>query len=188
MSYNLGDTWYPHHPDGSPLGDTCKNTRYTVGGDTWYQVVDDFDQDVSWDILNTFVQNTAWDILNDFDQDTAWDILNVFAQATAWDLLNEWSNDTAWNIFPAVIPYIAQFLLRELDSSFALKDVTHGFSVCPIQTNFVVETVIDTNVSMKWSDIITSFKLVPVTYTFSLQHQIVSDFKITRVYNNTRTP
>ena len=224
MSINLGDTWYPHHPDFTPLGDKCKNTRYTTGGDVWYQVVDDFDQDTSWDILNEWVQTTAWDILNSFDSNTAWDILNDFLQAvswdvlndfdqstswdilnifdqdtswdiinetiiqTAWDLLNDFIQDTSWHIHPAAIPYIAQFLINKIRSEFGMERLISNFETSPVGTNFTISSVIEDNVSLKPIDIDTCFIIVPVGYSFTLTNDIVSNFKITRVLNNTRTP
>ena len=224
MSINLGDTWYPHHPDYGPLGDICKNTRYTTGGNIWYQVVDDFDKDTSWDILNEWVQTTAWDILNDFDNNTAWDIINDFLQAvswdvlntfvqstsfdiintfdrdtswdvinewieqTAWDILNDFIQNTSWHIFPASIPYIAQFLINRIRSNFGMELLTSTFEVSPVGTNFTISRVIEDNVSLKPIDIDTSFIIVPVVYTFTLTDSITSNFKITRVLNNTRTP
>jgi hypothetical protein len=188
MSYNLGDTFYPHHPDGSPAGDLCKNTRYTTGGDVFYQVVDEWNQGTSWDILNTFVQNTAWDILNDFDQDTSWDILNAWAQATAWDILNEWKQDTSWNIHPAIINYIAQFILKYIRRDFELRAITSDFALKQIKTNFGIAMTIDDNVSLTPFSGDMSFSIVPITTTFTLRNQLVSNFKITRTYDNTRTP
>jgi hypothetical protein len=188
MSRNLGDTFYPHHPDESPAGDLCKNTRYTVGGDVFYQVVDDFDQDISWDILNEWSQSTSWDILNDFSQNVSWDILNAWAQATAWDILNDFDQDTSWHIHPAIINYIAQFIIKWIDTEFKIDQAKTDFKVCPVVSNFVVSSVIDDNVSIKESNISMSFSIVPAKYTFTLTRSLTSNFKIFRVMDNTRTP
>jgi hypothetical protein len=179
------DEFFMHHPDPTITRDKFLNVP---GGDSWYNVVSDWQQDTSWDILNTWVQNTAWDILNEFDQDTAWDILNVFAQAIAWAILNEWSNDTSWHIHPAVINYIAQFLINQIRSQFEMSPLTSSFDVSPVGTNFTISSVIEDNVSLKPIDIDTCFVIVPVRYTFTLTNDMASNFKITRVLNNTWTP
>ena len=188
MSYNLGDTFYPHHPDGSPLGDVCKNTRYTVGGDVFYQVVDALEQDTSWDILNALEQSTAWDILNLLDQDTSWDILNTLAQATAWDILNDPAQGTSWHIHPAIIDYIARFILKYIETEFSVDNLTTNFTVCPAETSFQVASVIDDNVGVKEITGLTAFNIKQISSDFTLRRSITTNFKITRVLDNTRRP
>ena len=165
MSYNLGDTFYPHHPDFIPLGDKCKNTRYTVGGDVFYQVVDALEQDTSWDILNTLAQATAWDILNNIDQ------------------------DTSWHIHPAIIEYIANFVLKfYIETKFDAGIIPTNFTACPVDSSFQVASVIDDNIGVKELTGQTAFNIEQILTGFTLRQSIPTNFKVTRVLDNTRQP
>jgi len=189
MSYNLGDTFYPHHPNYSPLGDVCKNTRYLTGGDVFYQVVDAKEQDTSWDILNTLEQSTSWDILNSLDQDTSWDILNTLAQATAWDILNNIDQDTSWHIHPAIIEYIANFVLKfYIETKFDAGIIPTNFTACPVDSSFQVASVIDDNIGVKELTGQTAFNIEQILTGFTLRQSIPTNFKVTRVLDNTRQP
>lgn len=126
--------------------------------------------------------------VNNRPGDTWYLLVDEISQGIAWDSITELLQGTSWHIHPAIIPYIIQFLIRELQTDFELSTIQTDFEVLPIQTNFPVTHVIDDNVSMKQSDIITSFQCVPVTYTFSLKNDIQTNFEITRVFDNTRTP
>jgi hypothetical protein len=108
-------------------------------------------------------------------------------QQIAWGILNSIGNLTSWHIHPAIIPFIAQFIVSFIDKSFTLNEVSHDFKVLPIQKNFTVTSVIEDNVSMKPSDLTTSFKLVPIQHSFTLLNNVQTNFKITRVFDNTRS-
>ena len=179
------DSFFMHHPDPSITRDKFLNVP---GGDSFYDVVSDWQQPSSWDILNTFTVDTAWDILNDFDQDTAWDILNTFAQATAWDILNDAQQPFSWNIFEFNIPSIANFIIHELRSTYNLDVLTSTFKVCPIDTNFTVDSVISDNVSIKENNTDMSFTINQIQDTFTLKYEIQTNFKIFRVMDEVLTP
>lgn len=60
MSFVTGDSVFPHHPDDpAPIGDFCVNNR---PGDSWYLVVDDDSQDISWLVLKQGTQESSWHI------------------------------------------------------------------------------------------------------------------------------
>jgi hypothetical protein len=185
----IGDMWYPHEPYPVPVGDRCKNTRFTTGGDIWFDVIDDFTQDTSWDILNEWAQSISWDILNSFDQDTSWDIMNEWVQDTSWDVLNDFAQGTSWHIHPAVIEYITQFVLKYVETNFSISNPdVMSFVIKPTVSNFVISNVMDDNVNLLETNSLMTFEIRPVTTTFSLRHPLVSNFRITRVLDHTRRP
>ena len=110
------------------------------------------------------------------------------AQGIAWDILNELLQGTSWHIHPATIPYIAQFIINELRGDFDIDALTSEFDISPVGTNFAISQVIEDDVSLKPIDIDTLFVIEPTTFAFTLTDDLTSDFKITRVINNTRTP
>jgi hypothetical protein len=126
--------------------------------------------------------------VNNRPGDTFYLVVDEMNIETAWDILNEVLQATSWHIHPAIINYIAQFIIKWIDTEFKVNQATTNFKVCPVVTNFVVSAVIDDNVSIKESNIDMSFSIVPVKYTFTLKRSITSNFKIYRVMDNTRTP
>lgn len=108
---------------------------------------------------------------------------------TAWDILNEVLQATSWHIHPALIPYIINFVVRDIQKSFKVQKITTNFAVCPIQTNFKVSRVIDDSVSLKEVNGDMSFSMKnEIQFDFTLRRPIQTNFKITRVISNTREP
>lgn len=110
------------------------------------------------------------------------------AQGIAWDILNELLQGTSWHIHPSTIPYIAQFIINELQVEFDVDTLTSSFEVSPLGTNFAISQVIEDDVSLLPIDIDTDFVIVPTTFSFTLTDDMTTNFKITRVIDNTRTP
>jgi len=107
----------------------------------------------------------------------------------AWAILNSINYGTSWHIYPAIIPFIQQFLIKYIRAAFELKaGIQTNFAVCPIKTNFDVVSVLPSSISLQQHALTTSFKLNKIQTSFSLTGSIDSNFVITRVYNNTRTP
>ena len=134
----------------------------------WFEVVDAFDLETAWDILNSNAQNIAWDILNVFLQNVAWDILNANEQDTSWDIPVEFCQDTAWNIFPAVLFFIAEFHVKPICLNFKTRDG---------------ETV------EEQYNLITPFTIKhPTQFNFSIKEPIQFTFQIsTRLFGESRT-
>jgi hypothetical protein len=108
---------------------------------------------------------------------------------TAWDILNEVLQATSWHIHPALIPYIINFVVRDIQKSFKVQKITTNFAVCPIQTSFKVSRVITDSVSLKEVNQDMSFSMKnEIQFNFTLRQPIQTNFKITRVFSDTRTP
>lgn len=58
----MGDSAYGPDPYETVNGDRACNTRYNVGGDVAFDVIDESLQEVSWDILHAFTQDISWHI------------------------------------------------------------------------------------------------------------------------------
>jgi hypothetical protein len=107
----------------SVLSDIYTNSRQNVGGNVWYDVIDEKTQDISWDILNVFLQNTAWDTLNENNQGIDWDILNAFLQNTSWAILRDpHFQEIAWSIFPETLFFVQQFFAKAICFDFHTAD------------------------------------------------------------------
>jgi hypothetical protein len=96
------------------LSDVCKNTRFNVGGNVWFDVVDPSEQSTIWSILNTSYQNISWDILNTVSQDISWDIIKAFALNTAWAIVNSNTQNISWTTFARILYYIQKFLVKSI--------------------------------------------------------------------------
>lgn len=126
--------------------------------------------------------------VNNRPGDTFYLVVDEMNIETAWDILTMLTQATSWHIHPAIINYIAQFLIDYIDYTYELKTVDTAISLCPVVTNFEIVEVLDDNVSLKSNLEPTSFSIVPPKYSFTLREPEVSNFKITRVLDNTRTP
>jgi hypothetical protein len=120
----FGDLYFNVNPNLRPTaGDVYTNTRYNVGGDVWFDVLDESSQDTAWDILNAFLQTTAWDILNENTQPIAWDILNTFVQDVSWGIATgDLTQDVAWRIFPAILFFMTQYHVNPIAFNFKTAD------------------------------------------------------------------
>jgi hypothetical protein len=103
------------------------NTRYSVGGNVWFDVIDDPYQATAWDILNDNPQDTAWDILNHNIQPIAWDVLNQINRDIAWDMLNANFQDTAWDILNQNIRSIAWDTLNQFNRDISWDILNTNF-------------------------------------------------------------
>jgi len=179
-----GDTWYPHHPFPVPIGDRCKNTRYTTGGDIWFNVVDDFDQDTSWDIINCTEQDTSWDIINCTEKDTSWDIINDHNQDTSWDIINCTDQDTSWDIVGSTDQDTSWDIQNEWTQNTSwdiIKDFAQDISwqiwrtIYPYIQEFVIKfaktnfdlPVLNRNISVK-----------PIIHNYGVSNVIEDDFSV----------
>jgi hypothetical protein len=174
-----------HHPVPVQTGDKFGNVRKPVGGNVWYNVVDDARADASWDILNDETQDISWDILNDETQNFSWDILNDVTQDFSWDILNDLLQGTSWHIHPAIIEYIQQYLIGYLKTNFEIKKLTTGYAVKPITTNFNVTGEIDTSHKVK-PLILGSFKIKYIQTSFAIREPLIYNYKAVPVNDNTR--
>ena len=100
-------------------------------------------------------QDISWDILKEFTQDVAWSIISTLAE-----------KDVAWHIFPATVPYIANFLLGYARSNFEV-----AVANIPVVSSHSIKQPIKRNFTMQ----------VPITKTFRITRVI--DNVITPVYN-----
>lgn len=108
---------------------------------------------------------------------------------TAWDILNELLKGTSWHIHPALVDYIANYILKAyIETSFDADIVSTNFTVCPVKTSYQVASVTSDNVGVKELTGMTAFTVLPVQTAFTLKRDIVINFKITRVIDNTRQP
>jgi hypothetical protein len=155
--------------------------------DTSWDVINEFAISTAWDILNDATKDTSWDILNDFTKDTAWDILNEFAQSIAWDILNVFEQDFSWNIFAATAPYIQNFLIDYVKRNFDVQILNLNHKICPVTTNFVLQSEIDTSVSIAPIFVGTNHDIEYITTSFSIKEKLQTNFEVTRVFNKTRT-
>lgn len=115
-------------------------------------------------------------------------VVDEYLQGVSWDILNEFLQGTSWHIHPALIPYIAQFIINELRGSYGMELLTTDFEVSPVGTNFTISQVIEEDVSLIPIDMDTLFSIVPIITTFTLIDDLTTNFKITRVISNTREP
>jgi hypothetical protein len=107
---------------------------------------------------------------------------------TAWDILNEVLQATSWHIHPAILIYVAQFILKQyIETSFTIKEnIQTTFEVPSLKSTFKVAEVLDASVGVK--NVITNqtFTIPQIQKSFTLREPIKTTFKITRVFNNTR--
>ena len=62
----MGDEWYSLDPPDRPdTGDIATNTRYSIGGDVFYNIVDEITQQIDWYRQAGFDQQTGWNIFAD---------------------------------------------------------------------------------------------------------------------------
>jgi hypothetical protein len=129
--------------------DIPANTRHNVGGDVWFDVVDPFDLDTAWDILNANSESIAWDILNVFLQTVAWDILTENNQDTSWDIPSAFSQDVAWSIFPEVLFFIAQLYVKPISLNFKTQDGDTVEEQYNLITPFTIKNAVPFTFSIK---------------------------------------
>jgi hypothetical protein len=116
-------------------------------------------------------------------------VVDEMNQGVAWDILNELLQGTSWHIHPSIIEYIAQFILKQvIETDFEADILTTNFTVLPVDTSFQVASVLDDNVGVKELTGTTAFTVIPIHVAFTLREDIVTNFKITRVLDSTRTP
>jgi hypothetical protein len=123
-----GDSYHASTPTerDASLSDVFMNTRYNVGGNVWFDVLDDGLQGTAWDILTHKLQDTAWDILNQNIRPIAWDILNHINRDIAWDILNHNSRDIAWDILNHNVRDIVWDILNTNTRGIAWDILTHS--------------------------------------------------------------
>jgi hypothetical protein len=139
MSHVTGDTFYPHHPDLSPVGDVFANTRYAVGGDTWFDVIDDKDQDIAWSIVTGMIQDTAWNVFA-----VQYEFIQHFLSLA---IKTNFGTDVITTNF-AVCPVKSNFEVETVtenvvrSKSLAVETVIYSK---PIQANFTLKEVLVTD-------------------------------------------
>jgi hypothetical protein len=182
--YGFGDSYFNVDPITrlTVVSDVYQNTRYNVGGNVWYDVIDESKQDTSWDILHSFLQNTSWAILNENHQDIAWDIINVFAQNIAWSLITCLDQDIAWTIFPKILGYVQRFVVDAICFNFGIElPVDFNYQIKePLDFTFYPTGTIDDSIYLEGEtfDTILMESIVnydfqikePVKFTFGIQH------------------
>ena len=82
-------------------------------------------------------------------------------QDIAWDILNNLVQSTSWHIHPSTIEFIAQFILKYIESEFTADQIKVDFDA-PVYEPYQAE--------------------------FTLREPLVSNFDIYRVLFNTRQP
>jgi len=93
------------------LSDLFTNTRFSVGGNTWYGVQDESNQDIAWTIVHENNQDIAWNILNEFNQDIAWGISTYGT-----------TQDIAWNVYARILYFIQQFNIKAICFGYNIKN------------------------------------------------------------------
>lgn len=126
----MGDEWYSLDPTDRPdTGDEVTNTRYDVGGDVFYNVLDDFDQKTDWYRQYDNTQATAWSIF----ATTLYFIQQIFVKPIAL-LFNiksgnviEVPGDTLGNTFSLKTPIQYNFQIKEpIKFTFGIASVLSG--------------------------------------------------------------
>lgn len=110
------------------VSDIFMNNRLSTQGDTWFDVVDGFDQEIVWDILNANYQDIIWDIHNVlyFIQQFFVRELCFNLKTKVGDVIDE-PGDTLANDHYIMVPTKFDFQIMEpINFDFGLKNVMHG--------------------------------------------------------------
>lgn len=181
----MGDTFFNPDPDDRPsvLSDTFVNTRYLIGGDVWFDVIDESFEETSWDILNVFLQTTAWEILNENFQDTAWDIPLAFSVISAWNILNQLDAPVTWSIFARVLYYMQQFWVKAICFDCNIRmPVDYNFQVLePLEFTFYPTSELTDTINLAGLSLDTIVMDTPTQFGFQIMEPLTWTFNVDRV-------
>jgi len=156
----------------SALSDLFTNTRFNVGGNTWYGVKDDSSQDIAWTIVHENNQDIAWNILNEFNQDIAWGISTYGV-----------TQDVAWNVYARILYFIQQFNLKAICFGYNIKEpISFNKQVVePLEFVFYPTSAI-TDTAHLHGEVFDAIKISsPITYNFQLATPVQFNFGTTQV-------